>query len=212
MRHSSIADALFPRTRQRLLAALLLDHRKSWYAAELARQLGVQRSSLQRDLLRLAAAGVIKTARSGNRTYFQPDESCPVFAELQSLLLKTAGLADFVRQKLAAFSSQIRVAAVYGSIAAGWESSASDVDLLLIGSISLMDLVPLLQSATQELRRQINPTIYTPEAFALKAQNSHFVRSVLGKPLLFIIGTRGDLEAIAGPEANRAGAGRRRGN
>ncbi|MGO8678158.1 MAG: winged helix-turn-helix domain-containing protein [Limisphaerales bacterium] len=89
MRNSTITDALFPRVRKRLLAALLLNPRRHCYASELARLLAVPPSTLQRDLARLTAAGIFKMSRSGNRTYFQADQSCPIFSELRSLLLKS---------------------------------------------------------------------------------------------------------------------------
>jgi predicted nucleotidyltransferase len=160
--------------------------------------LGVRQSTLQRDLAKLTAAGVLKMSRNGNRAYFQADESCPIFSELRSLLLKTAGLVDVLHEQLAALGGQIRLAAVYGSVASGKETTGSDVDLLIIGTISLMDLVPLLEHATRQLRRQVNPTIYTPDEFSRKARDSRFVRTVLGKPLLFVVGDKRDLETITG--------------
>jgi predicted nucleotidyltransferase len=198
MRNSAITDALFPRTRQRLLAALLLNPQKPSYAAELANHLGVRHSTLQRDLAKLTAAGILKVSRSGNRAYFQADEACPIFPELRSLLLKTAGLVDVLREQLAPLGARVNLAAVYGSMASGKETTGSDIDLLVIGSVTLMDLVPLLEHATEQLRRQVNPTIYTRDELSRKARDNRFVRSVLGKPLLFVIGNKRDLEAITG--------------
>ena len=106
MRYSSIADALFPRTRQRLLAALLLKPQQPAYAAELAKYLGVRSSTLQRDLAKLTSAGILKRSRDGNRAYFQADESCSIFPELRLLLLKTVGLVDFLRAQLTARRSK----------------------------------------------------------------------------------------------------------
>jgi len=206
MRHCSIADALFPRTRQRLLASLLLCPRQSQYAAELAARLGVRRSTLQRDLLKLTAVGILKSSRSGNRVYFQADESCPIFPELRSLLLKTTGLLDALRDELASLASRIEVAFVYGSIAAGTETAGSDIDLMIVGSVGLMDLVPLLDRATRTFRREVNPTVYTPAEFGQRVRDSRFVKSVLAKPHLFVLGTEDALEAVAGGETRRPGA------
>lgn len=206
MRNISIADALFSRTQQRLLSVLLLSSQESIYATELASHLGVRPSTLQRDLAKFTAAGILKMTRNGNRTYFQANEQCPVFPELRSLLIKTSGVADVLRAELAPLAPKIQVAAIYGSFASGTESSRSDIDLLVIGSVKMIDLSPILERATGQLRRQVNPTLYAPEEFSKKASNSHFVRSVLGKPLLFILGSKGDLEAIAGRKSRRGGA------
>ena len=174
------------------------------YAAELANHLRVRPSSLQRDLAKFTAAGIFKKSRSGNRTYFQASEECPVFPELRGLLIKTSGLVDVLHGELFSLASKIKVAVVYGSIASGTETSGSDIDLLVIGAVTMIELSPLLERATGKLRRQINPTLYTPDEFAQKARRSHFVQSVLDKPLLFVIGIKGDLETITGRESRRS--------
>jgi predicted nucleotidyltransferase len=196
MRKATIASVLFSGIQQRLLSALLLNSRQPVYAAELANHFGVRPSTLQRDLAKYTQAGILKMSRSGNRAYFQANEACPVFPELRALLIKTCGLVDLLHGELAPLASKIKMAAVYGSIASGTEASGSDIDLLIIGSAKMIELVPLLERATGKLRRQINPTLYTPEEFSQKARNSHFVRSLLGKPLLFVLGTNSDLEFL----------------
>ena len=206
MRSISIANALFSGTQQRLLSALLLNSHQPIYATELATHLGVRPSTLQRDLAKFTAAGILKMSRSGNRTYFQANEECPVFPDLRSLLIKTSGLVDVLHSELAPLAPKIKVAAVYGSIASGMETSASDIDLLIIGSAKMIELSPLLEQATGKLRRQINPTLYTPGEFSQKAHRSHFVQSVLGKPLLFVIGMKSDLETITGRKSRGGGA------
>ena len=205
MRKTSIANALFSGTRQRLLSALLLNPRQPVYATELANRMGVRPSTLQRDLARFTEAGSLKMSRSGNRAYFQANEGCPVFSELRALTIKTSGLVDVLRAEFAPLASKIKVAAVYGSIASGTETSGSDIDLLIIGSVRMIELVPLLERATGKLRRQINPALYTPEEFSQKVRASHFIQSVLGKPLLFVLGMNSDLETIAGRKSRGAG-------
>lgn len=203
MRNISIADALFSGTQRKLLSALLLNSHHPVYASELANRFGLRPSSLQRDLGKFTAAGILKMTRNGNRTYFQANEECPVFPELRSLLVKTSGVVDLLRAELAPLASQIKVAAVYGSFASGTETSRSDVDLILVGSVKMIDLSALLDQATAKLLRQINPTLYAPEEFARKARGSHFVQSVLAKRLLFVLGSNSDLEAIAGRKSHR---------
>jgi len=205
MRKSSIASALFSSTRQRLLSALLLNSPQPTYAAELANHLGVRPSSLQRNLAKFTEAGILKMSRSGNRTYFQADEECPVFPELRALMIKTCGLVEVLEGELAPVASKIKVAAVYGSIASNLETSGSDIDLLIIGSVKMIELSPPLEAATGKLRRQINPTLYTREEFWQKARSSHFLQSVLGKPLLFVMGMKSDLEAITGRKSRHGG-------
>ncbi len=103
MRGSSLLDSLTTRTKQRLLAATVLHPEREWYLLELARHLGVTPSSIQRDLAAFVHAGVLKRRADGNRVYFRADMDCPIFTELRSVLLKTVGLVEVLREALAPF-------------------------------------------------------------------------------------------------------------
>ena len=63
MRNIKLLDALLPKTRQGILAALLGQPEKTWYVSELARRMGVPSSSLQRELQALAQVGILKVHR-----------------------------------------------------------------------------------------------------------------------------------------------------
>ena len=58
MRSTKPLDALMPKTRQGILAALLVQPERTWYVSELARRMGVTPSSLQRELQALTRAGI----------------------------------------------------------------------------------------------------------------------------------------------------------
>ena len=61
----------------------------------------------------------------------QADPTSPAFDEMRSLLAKTAGLADVLRRALVGLpndKARIDAAFVYGSVAAGRQTSASDID------------------------------------------------------------------------------------
>src|SRR5882724_9262394 len=100
MRNRSPLNALLPRTRQGILAATLARPEKAWYVSELARRLGVPSSSLQRELQDLTSAGILKTHRQGRMVYYQANSASPLFPDLRGLLIKTAGLADVLRDAL----------------------------------------------------------------------------------------------------------------
>ncbi|MGA3065802.1 MAG: helix-turn-helix domain-containing protein [Tepidisphaeraceae bacterium] len=191
----STLDVLMPKTRQRLLGALFGQPRRSWYAAELAKHLGVLRSGVQRDLRALSGAGLLKTYRKGHMVFFQANEDAPVFPELHGLILKTVGLVEALRDVLAPMGREISLAFIYGSIAASREQPDSDIDLLIVGTIQRMRLSRPLQDAGLRLGRQINSTFYSPAEFA-KKRKQHFLAAVLDKPKLFVIGTERDLDGI----------------
>lgn len=189
-------DALLPRTRQAILAATFRDPDRSWYLSDLARRLGVRPSSLQRDLSRLVAGGILQRRTEGNRVYFQADSNLPFFRELSEIIAKTVGLTDVLREALAPFARRIDWAFVYGSVAKSEERASSDIDLMIIGRLGLADLSPALQKAEQALNRALNPVVYAREEFARKLKRRHhFLTTVMQEEKLFVIGRASELAA-----------------
>ena len=192
MRKIRTLDALLPKTRQGILAATLVQPEKAWYASELAHRLGVPSSSLQRELHDLREAGILKTYRQGRMVYYQANRDSPIFPDLRGLLLKTAGLVDVLAQALKPVAAKVATAFVYGSIAAGSEESDSDIDLMVVGQVSPEDLALPFRRARESLGREINPTVYTPAEFERKhAANDPFLKQVLDKPRLVVLGKQG---------------------
>jgi DNA-binding transcriptional ArsR family regulator len=194
MRMTSILDALIPKTRRGILAAVLVQPEKAWYVSELARRMGVPSSSLQRELQALTEAGVLKTHRQGRMVYFQANVESPVFPDLRGLLLKTAGLTDVLADALRPLAAKIRRAFVYGSIASGDARSDSDIDLMIIGEVTPAELAQPLRKAREQLRREINPTVYAEAEFTRRrVARDHFLTAVLTKPRLPVLGSVDDL-------------------
>jgi DNA-binding transcriptional ArsR family regulator len=198
MRNRSPLDALLPKTRQGILAATFVQPAKSWYVSELARRLGVPSSSLQRELQDLTGAGILKSHRQGRMVYYQANADSPLFPDLRGLLLKTAGLVDILADAMKPLRTKIPLAFVYGSIASGQERSDSDIDLMVVGDISPVDLAVPLRSAREMLGREINPTVYSSAEFAKKRMaKDHFLTEVLTKPRLLVLGNEHELDKAA---------------
>jgi DNA-binding transcriptional ArsR family regulator len=189
MRTSASADALFPKTRQSILAATFGEPYRWWYMRELARHLRLTPSTLQRELASLVRGGILLQRREGKHVYFKAATESPIFEELQGLILKTVGLADVIRDVLKPLADRIRWAFIYGSVARSNEHSASDVDLMLIGQVGLADVSSPLRKAERRLHRAVNPTTYTTDAFAAKVKsNHHFIAAVMRSKKLFLLG------------------------
>lgn len=199
MRKYNLLDALLPKSRQGILAALLGQPEKTWYASELARRMGVPSSSLQRELQNLTQVGILKTHRQGRMAYYQANKESPVFAELRGLLLKTVGLVDVLADALKPLAAKLRFVFVYGSIASGTEQSDSDIDLMVVGKVAPAELALPLRRARELLGRTVNPTVYTPVEFdKRRAAKDSFLSQVLAKPRLVVIESQHDLGKATG--------------
>lgn len=193
------ADALFPKTRQGILAAMFVRPDKSWYASELARHMGVPSSSLQRELQDLTEAGILNTYRQGRMAYYQPNTKSPLYPDLRGLLLKTVGLVDVLADALKPLGDQVQLAFVYGSMASGEERSDSDVDLMIVGSASPIALALPLRRVRESFGREINPTVYSQAEFDRKRKvNDGFLARVMTMPRLLVVGSERDVGDAAG--------------
>jgi predicted nucleotidyltransferase len=147
---------------------------------ELARHLHVTPSSLQRELESLVNAGLLLRRVDGRRTYFQANENSPLFPDLRGLMEKTRGLIPVLKDALKRFDSRIDLALLYGSVARGEEGATSDVDLMIVGTLKQIDLLPVLRKLEGRFRREVNVTLFSPEEFGSKrAGGDHFLSTVL---------------------------------
>lgn len=199
MRRSLLITALFPGIRGRILAATLARPEKRWYLSELSAFLKTQPSSLQREINALKGAGILEEWRDGRRVYLKPDTRSPVFLDLKGLFDKTEGTIPVLKQIIEPFGERIQLAFVYGSMARSEEASGSDVDLLIVGTVSLSDLIPLLRLAERSVGRPVNPNVYSSAEFSQKARGrDHFLSTVLRGAKQFVKGSEHELEAIVG--------------
>jgi predicted nucleotidyltransferase len=184
--------------RARLLGWLLTHPDERFYVRRLHAILGEDPTNVSRELARLAQMGILTCAVEGQQKYYQADRKCPVFGELRALVVKTAGLADVLREALRPLSSRIRVAFIYGSHAAGSANASSDVDVLAVGDVSFAEVVDALAPAQERLRREVNPTVYGAKEFRRKvAAGHHFLKSVLAGPKILLVGDSDDLAGLA---------------
>lgn len=198
MRKNATLDALFPTIRVGVLSATMLQPEHWWFMTELARHLEVTPSSLQRELESLVAAGLLLRREDGRRAYFKANMGAPQFPELRGLIEKTAGIVPVLKAAMLDFGGQIELALVYGSIALGEERAGSDVDLLIVGALKQIDLLPILRKLETRFRREVNVTLFSPDEFHRKlGAGDHFLDTVLKGKTIMLKGALHELAETA---------------
>jgi predicted nucleotidyltransferase len=193
-----LSAALFGRVRRAVLALMFLHPAESFYVREVVRATDVGQGAVQRELKNLASAGILQRERRGQQVHYQADPDCPVYEELRALMVKTAGLADVLRDALSSVAGDIDVAFVFGSMATGDIDAGSDVDVMIVGDVGFGQVVSELQEAQQQLGREVNPTVYPSEEFCAKLAGGHqFLSRVMEDPRVFLVGSERDLRAMA---------------
>lgn len=198
-RRTSMADALFSRTRQRVLGLVFGQPARSFFATELIALVGSGSGAVQRELQRLAESDLVVVTRIGNQKHYQANRAAPLFEELCGIVRKTIGLVDPLRASLAKLGKRIHLALVFGSIAKRRDSARSDIDLLIVGNgITLEEIYSALEPVEQSLGRKVNPTLYTEAEFESRRTGGNpFLTKVLKGETVFLIGKEGHVPATA---------------
>lgn len=198
MAATSIGDALFTKTQQKVLGLLFAKPDKSYYTNEIMRWASMGRGTVSRELDRLVSAGLLTVSREGNQNYYQANINSPVHNELVGIVRKTFGVADEIRAKLKSLDENIELAFIYGSIAKGEETKASDIDLMLVGKeLSYAEVMEVLMPLEESLQRTINPTIYEKKDFVAKLNDgSSFITRVMAQPKIIIKGNENAIREI----------------
>lgn len=191
---TSLADALFTTTQQRLLALLFGQPSRSFFATELIGLTGSGSGAVQRELERLTSSGLVNVALVGKRKHYRANHQSPIFEELRGLVVKTVAVLQPVRLALEPLADRISPALVYGSVASGTDTASSDIDLLIVADdLTLEDVYSALIPVEAELDRRIHPTLYASKEFEdRKSARSAFLTNVLGGDHLIVMEREGD--------------------
>jgi predicted nucleotidyltransferase len=189
-----LAGALFGKARRAILALLFTHDQESFYLRQIIRAVGQSPGAVQRELAVLTSAGLLVRTANGHQVYYRANRESPVFAEMKSLMVKTAGVADILRSALSPLGDRIKVAFLYGSLARGAERKTSDVDVMVVGEVTFAEVVLALRSTQEVLRREVNATVWSPGEFHKKRQaGQHFLKAVLKAPRVLLIGSENEL-------------------
>jgi len=178
--------------------SLLFGHTDaSFYLREIVRRSDVGMGALQRELKLLAGAGIISRSVQGKQVYYKANPDCPVFNELRGLVAKTCGVSEVLRTGLSDLLDLITVAFIFGSLVHGSEAQDSDVDIMVVGTVTFAEVVSALSPLQQTLGREINPTVYPEVEFREKlADGHHFLTSVLEEDKIFLLGDQNELTRL----------------
>lgn len=147
---------------------------------------------VQVELKKLLALQLVIARRNSNRLYYKANLEHPLYPDIRSMVLKTSGLGDFLKEIFSG-RDDIKTAFIFGSMASGEDTPASDIDLMVIGSIGLRALSAVLSDFRTRIGRELNPHVFTQDEFMKRWHDGeHFISNVLSTPRMFVKGTNDD--------------------
>ena len=190
-------EFMFSPYRRQALAVLFLRPDEQFHVRQLERMTGVSAGSLHRELKAMAESGLLLREKIGNQVFYRANTGCSIFEELASIFRKTIGLTSLLQDALSDLGDKIEVAFVFGSMASGRQTAGSDLDICVLGEVSLREIVKALSPVQETLQREINPVVMTPKKFSDQSKKKdRFVTRMLSAPILFVKATRDELAKL----------------
>ena len=182
--------------RARLLAHFVVHPGRREHVRALERHTGLGKRSLQVELSRLEAMGLLRREVEGRRVVYLREAGNAQWRAVESLVAAYApGLV--LREALADVPG-VEAAFVFGSLARGDARPDSDVDLFLYGDhIAEAELGAALLDATLALDRRIDAKRYDRDRFLRDLYpGMSFLPAALAGPKQWLIGSRDVLPRI----------------
>ena len=196
MENNLLSLILSSQARSEVFRLLFDGEDRELYFREMERLTSVTATPLKKELAHLLKLDLIIQRIDGNRTYYRANKTHPIYQEIHRLTQKTVGIESLLQDALS-HTPHISTAFIFGSIAEHKEKGHSDIDLFIIGEISLRELVKLLSPLQKSIGREINPHIYSLKELKERIKkNDHFITSVIKTKKTLLRGSLDDIERI----------------
>lgn len=170
-----------------LLAYFFLHSDESLYINEMVRRFGLDKRNLAKKLREYEKEGLFKSEKRGNQIYYSLNKKYALYDEYQKIVLKTIGIEGQLKDILKEVNG-LKEAYLLGSYASNKMDSASDIDLLVIGTANTIHLHEVLAVLQNRIDREINLINMSGEEFELKKKgNDPFIKDIFEKKIIKII-------------------------
>lgn len=189
MNNTTVNSLFGSSLRVKILGWFFLHTEERYYVRQLARLIKDDLANLCRELNKLEQLGLLISNKQGNIKYYSINKTNPIFSELKGIMIKSVGLGNLIKDALTNSKSKIKYAFIYGSFAKDKQNISSDIDLLIIGSITYAEVTKILKPVEHKIAREINPVVMDNEEMKVRLHNQeHFFTTVIKEPKIWLIG------------------------
>ena len=162
----------------KLLDYYFLNPEAQAYINELARILEIDPKNTETKLKELEKEGFFKSEFRGKQRYFFLAKDNPILEHYRQIFLKTHGIEKRLKDMIGNLKG-LREAYLFGSYATNKMDSSSDIDLLAIGTHSVLELQRVVAKLQKDTGREFNVTNLSPREFeAKKKDEDSFINGV----------------------------------
>jgi predicted nucleotidyltransferase len=157
------------------------------YINELAKKLDLDPKNVYRKLIEFKKDGLLKSLVQGKEKYFYLNKNFPLLEQYRQIFLKTAGLENILRKIFTVFPG-IKEAYIFGSYAKNNMDSSSDIDVLVIGEHSVIELQKKIYQVQKDSGREFNlANLGTDEYMRKRSAHDPFLEEVFSGKIIKIL-------------------------
>jgi hypothetical protein len=147
------------KTKARILETLLTHPSESFHLRGLAQAAGTDSGNTSKLLKLLVESGLVLAAPDRHSTRYSINSGSPLVAPLRQLVACAGSLMVDMREVANTLSAAY--VGVYGSVASGTDDGKSDVDLLVVGKLSVVAAQTAFKSVARKHGKAINVVAVT---------------------------------------------------
>ncbi|MDA3840705.1 MAG: nucleotidyltransferase domain-containing protein [Patescibacteria group bacterium] len=153
---------------------------------DLAGVLKLDVSNLSKKLKELEDEKLLSSEVDGNRKIYFLNNNFPLIEEYKKIYIFKYGFENRIKEELKKISG-IDLAYIFGSFLRSDFNKNSDIDLLLVGKHSSIEIIKAMSSLEEDFGREINVVNYSKKDFLEKKGEDDFLKNIFANEYLKII-------------------------
>ena len=182
------------KTRAAILELFFNDPEKEYYLRQIEKLTGYSVGNIRREIITLEASGLFTHKMLGKIKLYKLNTDYSLYKEIKDIVRKTISIEGRLKAIMNQYK-KIEFAFIYGSFAKSKERSASDIDVMVIGSVAPKNIKSDLFRYQSSIGREVNSIVCTKDEFLKKIKDkNHFVSSVSKEPKIFLKGSEDEFK------------------
>lgn len=140
---------------QKLLNYFFLNQDEERYVRELAKMFEIDPKNLGSKLKELEVDGLLKSEMRGQERYYSLNKEFSLLNEYKGIVFKTVGIEFLLKDALERIDG-VKEVYIFGSYAKNKMDAGSDVDVLVVGDQSVLDVQRAVVKIMKNIGREIN--------------------------------------------------------
>ncbi|HWA52142.1 MAG TPA: winged helix-turn-helix domain-containing protein [Patescibacteria group bacterium] len=191
---ADLSNIITSKVRIEILELFYSNPTEMYHVRGIVREINEEINAVRRELTKLESAGIIKKEARGNRVYYFLREDYEMYGDLISMVAKTKGLGRDLIANKGKIGRPLYIMFSGRFARHKKRKKDDDVDILVVGDITLPELATLIRAEESRRKGEINYTVMTRDELLFRKQRRDpFLAGILSMSRVMVIGDEDDL-------------------